>query len=218
MDISITRHFFFMTYLYIIQNNMKEARTYFSFLERDLNLDATAYFKFSNSQKSMIRKFEDILRTGIVPVPFSINPVEVIGEDVELDLDRKINLEIDLQNFLIETNEKISPLFKFPVRLANIELSFKGGRVDLVYANMDRTIMIPVELKNKKFEYVDSQMKKYLLHYYNKFHYKVYDAVQGVVIAPEFTDYSRKELEKLDVRCVQFKINDNKIKFEVLND
>lgn len=215
-DFSSSEHFFHHTYLSIINGDLDDAKSYFYSLQKSLKDNNSLFDIFTSSQKNMMKKFKTILNEpDLSPTLFSINPVNIsTNNSLTLKLDRELKLEKDLKEFLISKWKELAPLFSIPIWLWDIERDVGNGFVDLVFGTEDRKIMIPVELKLNKFDYVDSQIRKYLNYYYKRFHYKQWESVQGVVISPVFSDFCLRELKKLDVTPIKYVVSGANIIFQ----
>ena len=141
---------------------------------------------------------------------FNIHKLEF--NPITFPCENEFQLEKDLGDF-ISKNKVIEKCFN--LRTYDREHSTIYGKVDFVYQG-DR-LRVPCELKINKAEHdLITQIETYIHHFWMLLHYHIWDYVEGITIANNYSDFALKELKKLDVVILKYSIINKEFKLEVL--
>ena len=126
----------------------------------------------------------------------------------------EIALEFDIVKKVCKNISVFEKFLNKNLRVIGIEHpTGKKDQCDLVAQDENRTLY-PIEFKlNKATHAVIGQIGKYCLHFKLGLIHKLYDRVQGVVVANSYSQYAINELKKRNYICLMHSGDLENIKF-----
>lgn len=132
--------------------------------------------------------------------------------DLDFHIDQEFKTEQNLKDF-ITNNKVLDKLLNIAFIGSEVETPY--GRVDLLYKK-EKSIF-PCEVKLDVGDHsIVTQIEKYIQSYYLLLHYNHWDQIQGITLAKNYTEFSLKELKKLDVLILTYSLQNNKLKFNCI--
>jgi len=141
--------------------------------------------------------------------------ITLIEENIEPTIN-DLRLERDVVKLSYYDLDKFNKFLGYGLECKGIEREtyHTGGNCDMVLQNNERTLF-PIEFKlNQANHSVVSQIDKYCIHFKLDLVYKLYDRVQGVVIASSFSKYAINALLKRSIICLQYSCKNDIITFK----
>jgi len=197
---------------YYLQNNVilgqkERSRTYLNILRHEYNVNEDNFNLLQQDDR-----FENLIKLGqIVDNGLLIKQLEFEESKIDYNFDRTQDTikETHLKELLVK--EDIGKLLDSKsFRFLGTEFETRYGRVDLV--GQDENTLYVFELKKTHADHkVLGQIEKYLIHYKLKLINKMYKYVVGIVVANTFDNYSLNELQRNNVICLKYSLNEDKI-------
>lgn len=208
---------------FLLQNslldcNFNQANIYLGLLKQAYKEDKDLFKKsLTDKQKKKLKLFEkQTLQKEIIYQPFPFNKFEKISPVGE-----RVEEEIELQNqFLRKKFFNLPTLLNFKdYKLSGIEIPVDEGFVDVIIDNIvnNQTIRYLIELKAGIADHrVIGQIMKYKIYFTKKLLYKLWDDVEGIVIAHGFTENALIELKKLNIITIRYIKTNEKFEYELV--
>jgi hypothetical protein len=197
---------YFKCLSYSLTGNIEKTKMYFELIEgcMDKEEDKKILLKYLNQYK--LNELKRIRREIEIGKPIQeFEPITPIEENIE-PTEHDLKLEKQLVKLSYYSLEKLNKFLGEELVGKGIEREtyHTGGKCDMVLQNNERTIF-PIEFKlNQATHAVVSQIDKYCMHFKLELIYKLYDNVQGVVIASSFSKYAINALLKRGIICLQY--------------
>lgn len=198
-----------------ILNDMKTQTLYFEILRniftQEDNKEIMKDF-LDKDKANVLKRIKQEIKTG--KHIEELEPIMSHEENIE-PTEKDIRLERDLVKASCKNLNLLERHLGPDLTISGIEFpTFRtGGKCDLVLRD-SAGVLYPVEFKlNQATHAVVGQIKKYTTHFNLQLIYKLYDKVQGVVVANSFSKYAINELLKRNIICLQYSLTDDVLKF-----
>lgn len=211
---------FYKCHSYSILGDIQNTKLYFSFIQDMYSNSEEKKILQQYLDKEKLKELKRIKKEVESGNPIeeleSINPIDDNIEPSANDL----KLEKQIVKLSYYNLQKLEKFLGKNLECKGIEREtyLTGGKCDMVLQN-DQGTLFPIEFKlNQANHSVVSQIDKYCLHFKLQLIYKLYNRVQGVVIASSFSKYAINALLKRNIICLQYSCVEDNVKFKLIKN
>lgn len=195
----------------ILKKDEESSRIAYKLLKETAKNSKESLNVLDSIRKDYLKKISKDFSNGVYTRSFGVDVLDF--NRIECPLDKDFENEYELKSFIIE-NKIIEK--SLGLKLVSWEYPTTYGRVDMLYNG--NKVKVPCEVKlNTSDHSLITQIEKYIHHFLFYLHYKMWDYVQGITIARNYSDFSLQELRKLDVLILKYSTNKDSFYLEKIN-
>jgi RecB family endonuclease NucS len=192
----------------VLLGNSENAKMYLAMLREEYEINSTAFDALMEDGKWLhLRQLSQSVDEGLVIKNYNFKDdcedvVETIEKDEsqskdQLSLVKLICSHLDLLRPLIGASENLHTY--------NIEQPTEYGKIDIVFQDNDTMYLVEVKKSDARYSVI-SQIDKYVLDYNLKLILKLWKKVIGVVIANGYIGRVSRELVKIGVVPIKYRL------------
>jgi RecB family endonuclease NucS len=195
----------------VLLGNSENAKMYLTMLREEYEIDSNAFDVLIKDGRWLhLRQLSQSVDEGLVIKNYDFkDDCEDVVENVERDesqskdqlsLVKLICSHLDLLRSLLGASENLCTY--------NIEQPTQSGNIDIVFQDNDTMYLVEVKKGDARYSVI-SQIDKYVLDYNLRLILKLYKKVVGVVIANGYIGRVTRELVKIGVIPIKYRLEDN---------